>query len=770
MKKTEDENNKFLDKISDLEGKIAKQDSLVKQIEATKNLLEAQIRLEKEKSSKLEKDAEKERKEKSRWESKVSELDEDLQTYKKTAEKTKTTLEKEITTLKSKTSAGELPSKKMKEVTDKNKELEANIANEVKKLSDLTGKYEVLEEEHVLTKAQLTVQKEKLQNEIQSIKSQLSESKMTENKLKQTNNDLNTKITEFNYKLNQLEKSESRNTTIEHEKNRLKSSIEEKDRMLEKLKKENDMNIDLSSQMKRDNEELRKKLDDFERVNKVHRTLNERNSFLEQEIRVFEKKLESCEQSQKSEVAGTRLRYEQQNKNLQTEMSSLQRQCERFKRDRDTFKQLLEAAQKSMAEIKQSGRLSRGSIHSGDEDDKSKILALEQQVGCLEDELSEARLEASKSKTELVSEKSASEIKISEMQSKMNEYEEERLMGSGRSGKIPGLKTRLELSWQKEREELQRLLQETSTLARDLRQTLFEVERERDKDKLETRRKLEQLKKANEEELEEGRKKISELQCDLLDLRDAHAKLRTSNEKLRRERERYEKERDNVAKRRLEQDGDRKVGVLLKTVDELVKIAPELVSHQNQITQNNNSNHLTPTPAPRRSKSRSPSPGPKTTQISGVLSRLAEAYEELKKFQKINEDENNRERFARRGPMRRAASTENENDGQKSTGRISRSSTHNGSLYRKSLSLDQSMQQEQQNIWKQDDDSMSSMQSIDSEYGGMGRDSSLDSRLSGGSTQSDMARGPRKKKRGFMGKLRSLTKSKNFDSDGSVRL
>jgi len=38
-----------------------------------------------------------------------------------------------------------------------------------------------------------------------------------------------------------------------------------------------------------------------------------------------------------------------------------------------------------------------------------------------------------------------------------------------------------------------------------------------------------------EEEMEEGRKKIAELQCDLLELRDVHAKLRTSNEKLRRE-------------------------------------------------------------------------------------------------------------------------------------------------------------------------------------------------------------------------------------------
>lgn len=54
------------------------------------------------------------------------------------------------------------------------------------------------------------------------------------------------------------------------------------------------------------------------------------------------------------------------------------------------------------------------------------------------------------------------------------QFEEERLIASGRT-KIPGLRTRLELAWQKEREEQQRLLQETSTLARDLRQTLFEV-------------------------------------------------------------------------------------------------------------------------------------------------------------------------------------------------------------------------------------------------------------------------------------------------------
>ena len=54
------------------------------------------------------------------------------------------------------------------------------------------------------------------------------------------------------------------------------------------------------------------------------------------------------------------------------------------------------------------------------------------------------------------------------------QLEEERLLASGRT-KIPGLKVRMELAWQKEREDQQRLLQETATLARDLRQTLFEV-------------------------------------------------------------------------------------------------------------------------------------------------------------------------------------------------------------------------------------------------------------------------------------------------------
>lgn len=61
------------------------------------------------------------------------------------------------------------------------------------------------------------------------------------------------------------------------------------------------------------------------------------------------------------------------------------------------------------------------------------------------------------------------------------------------------------------------------------------------------------------------------MQCDLLELRDAHAKLRTTNEKLRREKERSEKERDlikqaSVTRRRTDQDDERKVTTLLRLV------------------------------------------------------------------------------------------------------------------------------------------------------------------------------------------------------------
>ena len=52
------------------------------------------------------------------------------------------------------------------------------------------------------------------------------------------------------------------------------------------------------------------------------------------------------------------------------------------------------------------------------------------------------------------------------------------------------------------------------------------------------------MKSAFNDENDDTKKQITDLQYDLLELRDAHAKLRTTNEKLRREKEKFSNERD----------------------------------------------------------------------------------------------------------------------------------------------------------------------------------------------------------------------------------
>uniref|UniRef100_A0AAG5DGW0 SOGA coiled-coil domain-containing protein n=1 Tax=Anopheles atroparvus TaxID=41427 RepID=A0AAG5DGW0_ANOAO len=779
VEKLEEENRKQKEKIKTLEDKITKVNGTIKMAESSKSLLEVQLKSEKEKHSNAEKDLDKVRKEKTKLDSRIGDLEKELQLSKKNAELIRESLEREVAALKSKSTTGANESESSKILQDlkrQNEDLTAEIHQQSRKFEELLQKHETIEEEHLVLRAQLASEKEKSQ-EIDKLKNKLIQAEAIETRLVKENTNISRRLVEAQKKLTAAETGiENRYAAVELEKNRMKTALEDKQHEFEKLVKENEMNSYQVNQLKKDNEDLRGKLDDYERINKAQRTLSEHNAHLEQELKNIYVKLEASEMNVKSEVAATRLRYEQQVTNLHNELTAMQRQCERFKRDRDTFKQLVEAAQKQIGDMKANRRsLASVTSSSGEDDDKTKIVTLEQQIGCLEDELSEARLEASKVRTELVSELSASEIKISEMQSKINELEEEKIMGSGKS-KVPGTKTRLELSWQKEREELQRLVQETSTLARDLRQTLFEVERERDKDKLESKRKIEQIKKTTEEEIEEGRRKVTELQSDLLELRDAHAKLRTANEKLRRDRDRFEKEREGATRRRLEAEGDRRVGALLQTVDELVKLAPELQkvatrdSHTTSTGKTITTNAPIPTP-PMRHKS--PSPGPAASQpqqsISTVLARLAETSEDLRRYQRMCDEEKDRERM-RRGGMRRAASQENDAINENTPGRPAmRLNRNGGSLYRKSLSLDQSMQAEQQGlIWKEVDDSMSSLQSIDSDYGMMRRDSSLDSRLSTGSTQSDMPR-MRKKKRGIMGKLRSLSlsRSKGTESDYS---
>ncbi|XP_021938796.1 golgin subfamily B member 1 isoform X3 [Zootermopsis nevadensis] len=762
-------------------------------------------------------------------ESKISALEVNLQAEKKKCERMKISQEKELknreqelsslrTKLRSLEGNNGTSNKKVTELKEEYQshidKLEEALSAERQAYEDLTAKYEILEEEHVVTKAQLVMDKEAIQGQLLTMKRELVGAENELRMLQETYNEkqdswIKEKL-DLQDKLKELEEKVSRSNSNDSwvlERTRLKSALQGKSLEMEQMKKEADMTADQMEHFRRENDELRKKLEDFDKVVKVHRSMSADTSAIEKELQSIKNKRYEEEKTHKSEMAQLKLRYDGRVAVICEEIQGLQGQVSRFKRERDTFRHMLEGAQRTIADLKaSSGRESRSSGSNVDESEETqtRIQTLEQQVNCMEDELSEARLEASKLKTELISERSAWEVKLSEMQSHVNELEEDRIISSGRT-KIPGMRTRMELAWQKEREEQHRLLQETSTLARDLRQTLFEVERERDKERLEAKRRLEQLKKSTEEEQEENRKKVTELQCDLLELRDAHAKLRTTNEKLRREKERNEKEREELrqlasGRRRAEQDEDRRVNILLEQVDELMRLAPELFLQKSTSDSSSTSSQSQPTPiAPKRLKgpksresSRESSPQlqrkefqkessvDRKIQLQSTVHRLSEVTEELRRFQRLSEEERDRERAKRMLGLRRAASTESDNppDSSLRSKPLARSAAalqKKGSLYRKSLSLEQTSGQDQ-SFWKGESDnegSLSSLQSLeagaealsDNRYHTLQKkESNLDSRLSGGSAQSDVLQSTeKKKKKGFLGKLKKLTKSRSID-------
>ncbi|XP_026759007.2 uncharacterized protein LOC113518335 isoform X2 [Galleria mellonella] len=730
-----------------------------------------------------------EKKESSYWESKASELETDLQAERKKLERIRVTHDKdiknkeaELATLKGKlkileqtSGAGTKRIADLKQEYEETvKKLEHSLAVEKAEYEELTSKYELLEEEHVVTKARLTVEKEQAQGELLHVQKELNAA-LSNIKTIQDNFEAQSAAWQKEKSNMQTEISSLQDRLCgggwEVERARLNTRLEQREQELRTATDKLDVLTHHHDLIKKELEEVRKKSEDYEKVAKVHRNLTADNAELERELTALNTRLEQAEKARKTELTDTKMRYEDQMNTMREELKSLHNQVSRFKRERDNYKQMLDAAQKSMAEMKSSGntRTQRASISSTDEEEyRSKVATLEQQVACLEDELCEARMLSSKLNTELVSEKSAAEVRLAEMQSRLNEYEEERLLSSGRA-RVAGLATRMELAWHKERDEQQRLLQETSTLARDLRQTLFEVERERDKERLDMKRRIDQLKRTTEEETEEAKKKVTELQCDLLELRDAHAKLRTANEKLRRDKERHDRDRDQnkllvASLKRAQQEDDRIITQLLETIEDLMKQSPDLFRTDSNIKPEKTL--MTPTP-PRRnrsSKSRSRSATPESAEANSA----AEAAATAARLRRLT-DELRASRIAERqrrqqASARRAMSTEPRDT--LSVTPASRTPSRAPSLKKRSISLEQTTK-EQSLIWKSvDESSVSSMQSLDGDDGRlftMQRDTSLDSRLSGGSAQSDVLPGDKKKKKSLFGKLKKLTKSRSID-------
>merc|ERR1712242_490052 len=157
-----------------------------------------------------------------------------------------------------------------------------------------------------------------------------------------------------------------------------------------------------------------------------------------------------------------------------------------------------------------------------------------------------------------------------------NELEEESLIDSGRA-RIAGTRTKMEPAWQKERESQKKLINELNTMSRDLKSTLVEVEKERDRERIESKRKLDGMKTAFSDETDDTKKQITDLQYDLLELRDAHAKLRTTNEKLRRDKDKSVDDVRLASKTRSDYGEEKKISRLIADMDEFLQVAPKFL-------------------------------------------------------------------------------------------------------------------------------------------------------------------------------------------------
>ncbi|TRY80838.1 hypothetical protein TCAL_04328 [Tigriopus californicus] len=641
--------------------------------------------------------------------------------------------------------------------------------------SDLVQKFELMEEAYVIEKANLQSALEAEQATLAQIK---QDHAVVQQELSALRHTYNTKADDWikekldiQRRVRELEDSirSSAGGGWDLERERFKQIIEDRDNQITQLKIEGDVARSQSSSLRKEADDLKFKLQDYEKMSKFQKAVSSDSDVvteLKSQLDSVKKELTKEQKDKKAEANMIRMKYDSKIALLSEEISVLKAQSSKYRRERQTYKEMMEGLQKSKA--------TKGDTESTDRERAADMLY---KMHVLEDELSEAKLETSRAKAETLSQQSKYEVDMAELKSKINEMEESALIESGRA-RIAGTRTKMELAWQKERDGQRKLINELSTMSRDLKATLFELEKERDRERLETKRKLETMKASFEEEQEDTRKQLTELQYDLLELRDAHAKLRTTNDKLKRDKDRFEKEKDEFKslvkeKSRSEQGEEKKVKRLIDSLKEFLETLRK-------------SGHLA---------------GGSVGQLAG---KLKVSLEELEQLQKMNEEERERS-TSRRNGSRRAGSL----DGDGSESPASRSSlkptSQRRQLYRKTLSVSDTIS-ENDSMWKSQDstgsrESLGSNASIplpvpvrtrstghgsesgySSDYNNIRRierDTSVD-RLSSGSkesnrsTQSEWVGRDKRKKSGLIGKLKKLTRglsaerSREFGSGSDI--
>ncbi|CAG0886979.1 unnamed protein product [Darwinula stevensoni] len=454
--------------------------------------------------------------------------------------------EKELETLRKKLLEAEVHDHISTKWEARAQDMERELEEQKQEYEDLATKYNLLEEDYVVIKARLTMEKEAINSDLNELR---REHKILEGELQTLRETYNlrqdTWIKEkldMQEKIQDLEEKLLRSGGLAWEWE--KAKLQDKADLADRLRKELDVLHSQMDHLREEYEKCRNQLEDYERVTRAQKSLQLDTSQMEKEIRDLRTRLQEEEKSHKSEMTGLRMRHEAQMAKTNHDMAALRQQVSRAGRERDTFKEMLEGAQRTIAELKaDTNRLKDRQAQKAQlEECYQQIEEIQERVASLEDELSDARLENVRMSTDFATEKAHLQLRVVQLQTKVNELEEDRILGSGRTSRLSGVKTRMELTWQKEREETGRLLQETNAANKEIRAAFLEAEHERE----DARRQLRELHASMKKDQAHTKFKVEEVQRDLLEIRDSHSKLRIMNDRLKRDKDRAEREKEDL--------------------------------------------------------------------------------------------------------------------------------------------------------------------------------------------------------------------------------
>lgn len=325
----------------------------------------------------------------------------------------------------------------------------------------------------------------------------------------------------FQERIASLESKLNKANMVEEERNRLKVLINEKENLLNSYRKEEKSRNEERERNRIKMEDLQGKLSELEKIERNTRFLSiSGRAQVDKELQNYRIRLEHSETSHKGELAALHVEYEGRMRLLAEELEHMQQQVSLIAKERDKYRDSLEHS-------KAAGNL-RGTLTDEVED-------LNSQLRALRTDLEGSLLENRNLKIQHGTERSSWQIQIAEYRTQINQLEE-RILLDTRGATRSYAKTRIELAWDKERQENQRLLQETQKFIQELRDKLIGTESLREKERDEAHKQLMELKVSMDRDNIGTQQKISELQFDLLALKEAHARLRSQNERLRRER------------------------------------------------------------------------------------------------------------------------------------------------------------------------------------------------------------------------------------------